>query len=108
MIGEKVRKRRLELGLTQEELASKLGYKNKSTINKIELNKNDVNQKNLVRLADALGVTPLYFFDFDSSDLSGSERRLFTYYEMFLKLSQSNQESVMKYIDFLSNEESGK
>lgn len=107
MIGEKVRKRRLELGLTQEELALKMGYKNKSTINRIESNKSDVNQKNLVRLAEALGVSPLYFIE-DSFKANNVPRRIMAYYEMFLKLSQSNQESVMKYIDFLSNEESEK
>lgn len=35
-IGEKVRQRRIELGLSQEELALKMGYKSRTSINKIE------------------------------------------------------------------------
>lgn len=37
-IGERIKKRRLELGMTQDELAKKLGYKSRSSVNKLELN----------------------------------------------------------------------
>lgn len=70
MIGRKLKMRRLELGMTQEELAHKLGYKSKSTINKIELNHHDVSQSKLMKLADALDCSPSYLLDDDSSDLS--------------------------------------
>lgn len=36
-VGEKIRQRRIELGMTQEELALKLGYKSRSSVNKVEL-----------------------------------------------------------------------
>lgn len=36
-IGQRVKIRREELGMSQEELATKVGYKSKSSINKIEL-----------------------------------------------------------------------
>ena len=36
-IGQRVKIRREELGMSQEELAKKIGYKSKSSINKIEL-----------------------------------------------------------------------
>lgn len=42
MIGDKIKAQRLAMGLTQEELAARMGYKSKSTINKIELNINDI------------------------------------------------------------------
>lgn len=35
-ISKAIKKRRVELGLTQEELAKKLGYKSRATIAKIE------------------------------------------------------------------------
>lgn len=41
-MGRKIAERRKELGFTQEELAAKVGYKSKSTINKIELGINGV------------------------------------------------------------------
>ena len=44
--------------MTQEELANKLGYKSKSTINKIELGINDIPQSKIVQFANALDTTP--------------------------------------------------
>ena len=57
-VGNNIRKRREELGMTQEELAKKLNYKSKSTINKIEAGINDITQSKVVAFADAL-ETPL-------------------------------------------------
>ena len=36
-IGANIKRRREELGITQEELSKRLGFKSKSSINKIEL-----------------------------------------------------------------------
>lgn len=58
--GEMIKSRRTQLKLTQEELANKLGYKSKSTINKIELGINSVSQKKIVKFADALDTTVAY------------------------------------------------
>ena len=41
-IGKRIRTRREELGITQEELASRLGYKSKTTIAKIENGTNNM------------------------------------------------------------------
>ena len=35
-IGDRIRKKREELGMSQEELAKKIGYRSRSSINKIE------------------------------------------------------------------------
>jgi transcriptional regulator with XRE-family HTH domain len=57
-IGENIRRKREELGLSQEELATRMGYKSKSTINKIELGINDIPQNKISKFADVLGTTP--------------------------------------------------
>ncbi len=36
--------------MSQEELATKLGYKSRSTINKIEMGKNDITQSKIIAL----------------------------------------------------------
>ena len=41
-IGERIKKRRKELGITQEDLSNKLGYRSKTTIAKIENGTNDI------------------------------------------------------------------
>ena len=59
-IGKRIRKRREELGMTQEELANKLNYKSKTTIAKIENGTNDIVQSKVVEFAKALKTSPAY------------------------------------------------
>ena len=56
-IGEKIAQRRRELGLTQDELARRMGYRSKAAISKIETNVNDISQTTLTRFAEALDTT---------------------------------------------------
>lgn len=67
-IGDRIKKRRLELGLSQEELALRLGYTSRSTINKIELGINDITQSKVVQFANALRTTPGYLMDWESDE----------------------------------------
>ena len=53
MIGEVIKQKREALGLSQAELANKIG-KSKSSLCKIEKGVNDVNTKNLADIAKAL------------------------------------------------------
>lgn len=66
MVGEQIKKRRIELGLTQEELAKKLGYKSNTTINKIELGINDITQSKVIEFAKALNTTPAYIMGWNT------------------------------------------
>ncbi len=59
------KKRRESLGLTQDELAKKVGYKSRSSINKIELGKTDITQSKVVAFADVLRTTPAYIMGWD-------------------------------------------
>ena len=60
LVGERIRKRRKELGLTQTELAIKTGYSDKSAISKIENRGDDLNQSKIAKFAEALDTTPSY------------------------------------------------
>ena len=57
-VGTNIKKRRFELRMSQQDLADALGYSTRSTISKIESGENDVTQKKLKRIADALDTTP--------------------------------------------------
>lgn len=63
-LADRVRTRREELNMSQEELAHKMGYKNRSSINKIE-NGRQVTQKIIARLAEALDVSVPYLMGWD-------------------------------------------
>ncbi len=58
MFSENLRKRRLELGISQGELAEIVGYRSRSSITKLESGNSDIPQKKLKLLAEALNTTP--------------------------------------------------
>ena len=64
-MGTIIKKRREQLGISQEQLANILGYKSRSSINKIELNHTDLPQSKIVALAKALSVTPAYLMGWE-------------------------------------------
>lgn len=78
-IGTRVKNRRLELDMTQDELAQRLGYSDKSSISRIE-NSSKLTLNRVQLLADALNVSPSYLMgwedetnvDMDMSNNSGT------------------------------------
>lgn len=64
-IGQRIKQQREAIGLSQEELAQKLGYKSRSTINKIESGINDITQSKVIEFAQALGTTPAYLMGWE-------------------------------------------
>lgn len=67
-IGQRIKSRRLELDLTQAELAKKLGYSHKSSIGKIENGNNDITQSKVVEFAHALDTTVAYLMGWDTEE----------------------------------------
>jgi len=62
---ERAKKRRLELGLTQEEVAERMGLSSRVSIYNIERGR-PITQKIIVRLAKALETTPAYLMGWDN------------------------------------------
>ena len=56
----RIRQRREQLGLSQEELAARMGYRSKSSITKLEKGINDLPRAKLEELAAALDTTPAW------------------------------------------------
>lgn len=65
-VGERIAARRKELNMTQEELARKLGYKSRSSINKIELSWSKVPLSKLERVAAALDCDAQFLMGWDA------------------------------------------
>ena len=59
-LSTRVRLRREELGLSQEQLAQRMGYRSKSSITKLEKGINDLPRAKLEELAAALDTTPAW------------------------------------------------
>lgn len=62
---DRIKSRRTELGMTIEELAHKMGYKDKSSISKIEKGKADIPQSKIAAFAEALDTTPAYLMGWE-------------------------------------------
>lgn len=67
-IGQRIKERREELDITQDELAKRLGYKSRSSINKIELDIYNLKQSKIKAIADALQTTPGYIMGWNDTD----------------------------------------
>lgn len=59
-IGDRIRERRKALGLTQTELAQRLGLTSKAAISTVENNKEDMTTERIRKYAEALDTTPQY------------------------------------------------
>ena len=69
-IGKRIKEKREQQGITQEELAFKLGYKNKSTIAKIETGANDIVQSKVVEFAKALNTSDAFLMGWSDEQIS--------------------------------------
>lgn len=68
-IGANIKKRRIELGMTQRDLCKKMGYSNHSTIARIESGSIDLPQSKIVQFASALDTTPSYLMGWDEEEV---------------------------------------
>lgn len=59
-VADRIKYLREQLGMTQEELAKKMGYTGKSSISKIETSGNNVTIKKIARLAPILNTSNAY------------------------------------------------
>lgn len=65
-IHDNIKKRRTELGMSQIELAERVGYKTPSTIAKIESGDRNFPQSKLMLFASALNVDPLWLLGYEA------------------------------------------
>ena len=128
LFGMNLRRLRLEKGMSQEELAKKLGYKGRSAINKIETGVNDMPREMVVKCAQALGCSPIDLFYYEQ--FTGDEEVYFSskpennvdkmVWSMVMKkeskslqaildetksLPESKLQQILSYIKFLKTQE---
>ena len=66
-IYERIRQLRINNGMSQDDLARAMGYKDRSMITKIESGKVDISQKKIIAFANVLGTTPAYLMGWSDS-----------------------------------------
>lgn len=98
-IGARIKARRLELKMTQRDLAARMGYTDHTTITRIESGKTDPPQSRVAQFAKVLGVTPghLMGWDKEPEDLADVAARvlldpnLLRMVEQYLELAEVDQ-----------------
>ena len=111
-IGQRIKQRREELGLSQEELAHALGYKNRSSINKIELNLQQLRQQKILDVARVLKTTPTWILGLDD-EVEEEQQQICDLFERcygktsyrivqkFLKLDDHDKGAIEERIEIL-------
>ena len=67
-VGNRIKQRRLELGLTQTELAERMGYSGKSSVCAAETGGDNITTTKVRKFAKALGVSFRYLMGLDNED----------------------------------------
>ena len=95
--GMRIKLRRAVIGLSQTELAERLGYSNKTIISKIESGKNEPPLSKVKAFADALETTMAYLMGWTENefDLTPEEYELICKYR---KADQHDKETVKQVL----------
>lgn len=106
---DRIKSRRIELNISQQELAEILGYQSRSSINKIEQGINDIPQSKIKDFAEALNTTPAWLMGYSvQEDESSIIARNILFYRKKYKMSLDKfAEEIGITSDTLSYWESG-
>ncbi len=111
-IGTRIKMRREELNMSQDELAKRVGYKSRSSINKIESDGRGLPQKKIVSFANALDTTPAYLMGWESESLH--RLSLDSFYSSvdghklissYLSLNEQGKNNLLDHCDLLLSSE---
>ncbi|MEM1146725.1 MAG: helix-turn-helix transcriptional regulator [Pseudomonadota bacterium] len=101
LVGDRIRRRRILMGLTQDQLGESLGISYQQ-IQKYETGANRVSAGRLYLIAARLDVSPGWFFDPVKSDASsedfdelGSSRLLMEFVRSFAKINDERLKSIL-------------
>jgi len=100
---DRVKSLREYQGLSQQDLATKMGYSSRSSINKIE-NGRQVTQKIIVKLADALHTSPAYLMGWTTDTKPMHDERMECIINKLYCLTFSQLNQVERIIDTFIDE----
>ena len=116
-VGERIKKRRIELGLTQEELAKRMGYKGKTSVCVAETKGDNVTTTKVEKFAKALDVSAKYLMGWEDTDDNTTvirdlyahidpeiiekaehDPQLMEFIQLFLNTSEENRPAVLQIL----------
>lgn len=100
-VGEKIRKRRIELELTQEDLAKRLGYSTTSAVCRAETGKDRLTYARIYKFAKALDTTVEYL-SADDESIKKDEEYAYAGLVEYRELYVDKAERIFEYAKRLS------
>ena len=106
-VGERIKEKRIELGWSQQELAKRAGYSDKTAISKIEHAGNDITLKQIKRIAKSMNVDPAELMGWDEPVLievdspGDREETLIEYAKVFYEHYKNASPEIQKAVDLL-------
>lgn len=89
-VADKIRSRRIELGLTQLDVAKRLGLTTKAAVSKIENKGDKIKLSTVEKYADVLDCTPAYLMGWDNETTDRVKR--FT--DLYSQLDEEHQDII--------------
>lgn len=103
-VGERIKFVRESLNMSQEELAKKMGYKDRSSISKIEKSKDDdIYLDTIQRIAEILNCSPLYLMGWDNENDNKNRVKEQRFVELYNQLTDSEKIVVDKLLESLTS-----
>ena len=103
-IYERIKYLREKQNMSQQELALRVGYKDKSAVSKVERGDRDINQTMVKKYAEALNTTPAYLMGWEEKENPPAEPQLTEGEEKLLKLIRLMPEEMKKqYTELLES-----
>ncbi len=113
LVGDRIKTRRLELGMTQTELANHVSVRFQQ-VQKYENGQNRVAASRLWQIAEALNVPVSYFFtdltpeQIPNEETAREQRRRRELVDLFAGLSKQQQSAVMSFLRSVAQEQPAK
>ena len=100
-LGNRIRQRRIELKLTQEELGKMVGYTSRTTVNKVELGISLPNQPKIELFAKALNTTPSYLMGWTDNYNDNINKENQELFNLIQQLTDDEVKELSSFVDYL-------
>lgn len=100
---DRIRNRRLELGLTQQEVAQRLGLTSKAAVCKVEKQGDDVTLKYIEKFAKALDCSPLYLMGWITESQNKELEREQQFVALYSRLDEKQRKLIDNMLETLTS-----
>lgn len=101
-LGQRIKNKRIELGLSQDALAKKMGLKDKSSVCKVEKGDDNLTTDKIKRYATALGVAPSYLMGWEDSEIEYTESmKAHEKYEQIIEAYAKATPEIQKAVELI-------